>query len=138
MLKSKLAQLLFSVALSAFTSIALAIVPPTITQPKPGVLHFSWIAPTTRTNGAPIAASEISGYRLYLTNEAAAILIPGSALSYDYTVPVGYVTKTTDAAQISAIDSAGLESVASSAVDLPVGITTPKSLPGAPSGLTVK
>ena len=61
-----------------------AITPPVITQPTPGVLHFTCTAPTTRANGSALALAEIGGYKLYLTNETAAILIPGSTCAYDY------------------------------------------------------
>lgn len=114
---------------------ASAINPPAITSPKPGVLQFSWTPPTTREDGTSLPASEITEYRLYLTNEAAFISIPAPATTYLYTVPVGYVTRSTDAAALSAV--AGAEGKASPSVFLPAGITTPKSLPSAPV-LTVK
>ena len=120
-----------------FVGAAQAIQPPTITQPKPGILRVTWSAPTTRADGSALPAAEIAGYELYLTNEAAVTILPASATSYDYTVPVGYTTKSTDSAAMIAVDTGGLKSAPSPSVALPVGVTTPKPLPGAPTSLSV-
>lgn len=134
MKKLKLAGVLIALGCAGVT---LAITPPTVTQPKPGVLKFTWQAPTTRSNGSALSASEIGGYELYLTNESAVITIPASATSYDYVVPVGYTTKSTDSAQMMTVDTAGARSQPSASVALPVGVTTPKPLPSAPGAPTV-
>lgn len=120
-----------------FATAATAITPPAVTQPKPGLLSFSWIAPAARADGSPLPATEIKEYRLYLTNEAAPIVIPAPATTYNYTVPIGYVTKSTDMAAVTAVDKSGAQSAPSASIALPEGVTTPKSLIGAPTSLTV-
>lgn len=121
-----------------FAGVAMAIQPPTITQPAPGILQFSWTIPTTRADGSALSVGEIGGYELYLTNEQSVISIKGgSVTSYTYTVPVGYTTKSTDAGQIMAVDTLGNRSAASAPAAMPVGVTTPKPLLGAPTALTV-
>jgi hypothetical protein len=119
--------------LSSLTS---AITPPTIAPLACDTLLFSWTQPTAREDGTPLQASEIAKYVLYLTNEAAAINIVGPVTSFVYRLPAGYTVKSTDAAQISVTDTNGIESAASTAVNLPLGAACPKSRPGAPKSVT--
>lgn len=84
---------------------------------KTGTLTLSWSAPATRTDGEPLALSEIDGYRLYYgKNEGEYIkganIKDGSAQSATVTgVPVGtyYVVLTT-------YDANGIESDYSASV----------------------
>lgn len=130
-MKRLLAVILF------FSASAYAITPPAVTQPKPGILVFTWSAPTTREGGLPLAASEIGGYELYLSNESAVIKIAGTATQYTYIVPLGYTTSATDTAIMRAVDTAGVPSQNSNGVTLPAGVSSPKPRIGAPGGLTV-
>lgn len=84
---------------------------------KTGVIELSWSAPATRTDGEPLALSEIKGYRIYYGAEEGeyirgADIKDGTAESVTITdVPVGeyYVVMTT-------LDANGVESDYSGAV----------------------
>ena len=72
--------------------------------------RLRWTAPTTRVNGTPLAANEISGYRIYHSDETGSIEttydVSANQLNYDLADLVGgrhYFA-------ISAIDTKGLES----------------------------
>lgn len=126
----------FAAALGSAGAV-MAITPPTVTQPKPGVLRFTIEHPTVRVNGKSLSLSELSICKLYISFEQAAIAVPVPATSYSYVVPVGYTTKEGDVAAATCVDTDGAEGPATPPVALPVGVTTPKSPPGAPTSLGV-
>lgn len=119
-----------------FAGAAMAITPPVVTQPKAGIVQFTWSLPTTRVGGVQIAATDIRECRLYLTNEANYIAVPAPTASYTYIVPFGYTTQSTDTAVATCVDSEGRLSPLSNVAAMPVGVTSPKPLLSAPGGLT--
>lgn len=66
---------LLALTLSIFTSAVFA-------APATPINNVSWTAPTTRLDGSPLAATEISGYRFYCNaaNTTQYIDIPASSL----------------------------------------------------------
>lgn len=118
-----------------FAAAASAITPPTPVEPKAATVTFSWTMPTTRTNGTPLALSEISKTRLYITALDNLIEIPAPATSYVYVLPAGTCLSNSDSAAVTAMDTAGLESMASNSVSM-VAQCGPKPLPSAPTGLS--
>lgn len=120
-----------------FATVASAISPPVVTQPIAGIVQ---IAVTESPGWNDDAAKGYTGraYKLYLTNEAAAISVPAVAgiTRYTYIVPVGYTMKATDSVAATAIGNDGDESAATASVPLPLGVNTPGPKPFAPGGLT--
>lgn len=117
---------------------AWAIQPPVVTQPIVGVLQITIKEPTAWNDDA---AKGFTGraYRLYFTQEAAAISVSAATgeTKYTYIVPVGYTTKATDSVAATAVGNDGEESNPSASIPLPVGVNTPGPKPGAPGGISV-
>jgi hypothetical protein len=115
---------------------AFAVTPPTPAAPVAAKLQFDWILPTTRTDGAPLAANEIAKTRIYVTSFDSVIDVAGQAKAYTYTLPAGVCVAATDNAQATVVDTEGRESAASAVVKLPA-LCGPKPLPAAPTSLRV-
>lgn len=75
------------------------------TEPTPGVTRVTWDAPTSRVNGAPLAATEIRGYSVLLDGVPIGFT---AATVFEFTTPAtaGNVT-------VVAVDTNGLESIQS-------------------------
>lgn len=75
------------------------------TEPSPGVTRVTWDAPTSRVNGAPLAANEIRGYSVLLNGVPIGFT---AATVFEFTTPAtaGQVT-------LVAVDIHGLESIQS-------------------------
>lgn len=85
-----------------------AIQPPAVeqpTEPAPGTTRLTWDAPTSRVNGAPLAATEIRGYSVLLNGVPIGFT---AATIFEFATPAtaGNVT-------VVAVDIHGLESIQS-------------------------
>jgi hypothetical protein len=86
---------------------------PEPTPPAKTSVTLSWVAPTTRQNGAPLLPSELAGYEIYYFQEDSAvedgqILIINDANATEATIDE--LTPGTYFFAIATIDSDGLES----------------------------
>ena len=91
--------------------------------PSPHSVSLSWTAPTTRADGTPLTASQLSGYRVYYTAS-------GTPANADTMIPISGGSKTSTtvalpaageyAFAITAIDQSGLESSFSDPVSVTV------------------
>lgn len=124
-------------ALSLLAMPAMAITPPTSTDPEPGKVVYSWTNATTRLNGTPLAPAELKESRIYITSLSAYITVPAPAASYTYVVPSGQCIRTTDGAQVTNVDVGGLESPGSIVAKTTTDICSGKSRPGAPGAVKV-
>ena len=129
---------LFILAAAALIGNAWAITPPVVTQPMAGVVQIT-IGEGSAWNDDAAKGYTGRAYKLYLTNEAAAISVPAVAgiTRYSYIVPVGYTIKATDSVAATAIGNDGEESAATVSIPLPVGVNTPGPKPSAPGALSV-
>jgi hypothetical protein len=113
--------------------------PPAPIAPAAAKLLASWTNPTTRTDTAPLAASEIKQANIYITSLASVITVPAvsnvPATSYTYALPAGVCVKTTDSIAVTVTDTGGLESAASNVWKPAADICGPKSLPNPPTGV---
>lgn len=131
--------LLIMLSMLLFPFLAHAVTPPAPIAPAAAKLLASWTNPTTRTDAAPLAASEIKQANIYITSLSSVIAVPAvsslPATSYTYTLPAGVCVKTTDSIAVTVTDTGGLESAASNAWKPAADICGPKSLPSPPTGV---
>lgn len=118
--------------------LANAITPPTPTQPKQATVVYAWVPPVLRADlVTPLPANERKESRLYITSLSAFITVPELATSYTYVVPWGQCIKSTDGAQVTAVDTLNQESAASNiAFTATDACSVGKPLPKAPTGVT--
>jgi hypothetical protein len=116
---------------------AMAITPPTPVEPKLAAVLYTWNHAQTRRTGIPLALAEIKESRIYITSLSAYITVPGPAASYTYVVPSGQCIRATDGAQVTNVDTGGLEGDGSNVVKTTVDVCSGKSLPGAPGNAKV-
>lgn len=81
-------------------------------------VRYTWVAPTTRLSGVPLALSEIAGYQLALTSQPTPVSIAGHLTSYEKDYPVGADGCVRDSASMVARDTNGLTSPMSNVVNL--------------------
>lgn len=91
--------------------------------PSPHSVSLNWTAPATRADGTPLAASQLSGYRIYYTAS-------GTPANADTMIPISGGSRTSAAVAlpaggeyafaITAIDQNGLESSFSDPVSITV------------------
>lgn len=83
--------------------------PPVEPTPTPGPanLNLTWTAPTKRTDGTTLAASEIGGFSILFNNKVTEV--PGTARAYKFV----NVAPGTYTVQMTATDTKGLVSAAS-------------------------
>jgi hypothetical protein len=93
-------------------------------------ISLSCTAPTTRTDGSPLAANEIGGYEF--TFNGASFATP-NLCAYLYNIEAGSCVKTTDAFAVRVKDTAGVWSAYSAPVSVGANACTPKSPPVAPA-----
>lgn len=85
-----------------------AIQPPAVdqpTEPSAGTTRVTWDAPTSRVNGAPLAATEIRGYSVLLNGVPIGFT---AATVFEFTTPAAAGNVT-----VVAVDTNGLESIQS-------------------------
>ncbi len=132
--------LFFLLPTAALVQVAHAVTPPAPVSPTVAKLLVSWTNPITRTDGAPLAASEIKQANIYVTSLSSVITVPAAsgvpATSYTYTLPAGVCIKTTDGVAATVTDTSGLESGASNVWKPAADLCGPKQLPGPPTGVT--
>lgn len=131
--------ILLVLGMTAAVMRAHAITPPTPTAPKQATVIYKWTPDPLRADlVTPLPASERKEARLYITSLSAYIAVPEPATTYTYVVPWGQCIKSSDAAQVTQVDTLGQEGAASDPKSTSAdACSLGKPLPNRPTGVTI-
>jgi hypothetical protein len=116
---------------------AMAITPPAPVDAELAKVLYTWSHAQTRLTGVPLALTEIKESRIYITSLSAYITVPAPAASYTYVVPAGQCIRATDGAQVTNVDTGGLEGPGSNVAKVAADVCSGKSRPAAPGNVKV-